>query len=857
MRSSLRLASLASVAACAAVLIAGCPAPEPTSAEIPGSLSLTPNVGTSGASSPIVINGTGFLVKPPGVEGGAIDTRHRAWLSTTELTGVEWQSTTSLHATVPAELPEGAYDLSVENALGNRGTAKGAYTVLPSASFSATLTPERPSVDTGQQFTVTLVLANNTQAEITRISLGALAITSADGASATIRSGPTPAAPATLAPGASATLTWTLVAGNAPGNLALTVTATGANAAGPITATPASPARVVVQRPAALVASWASPQATQTLGQPVSLSLVLTNAAGNATANVSRVDPTYAPAIPAGGCSIVTPAATPAVPVRIAGGASLTFTWTCTPPAIGDFALGATVVAADANTLAALTTTVAPLTVHITPKPVVSVTVGGNGTGTVDSAPAGITACSSAGGAACSHEFDLGTRVILTASPGAGATVTWDSGCIPSGNTCTVNTLGAGGAGVTATFTGPPVLTVTPTTANGSVTSLPSGIATCTSTGGICRASYSRGTTVTLTATAAAGYGASWGSGCTSSTATTCTVASLSTDRTVSVSFNPAPQPLTVTPPAGGTITCGGSSCPATFNTDSSATVAATPLPGYTFSGWTGGTCSGTSPCTFTMPAGGATVGATFTLIPYSFSAVVAPAGTGTVLCSGASCPGTYTTGTPVSVTASASAGAGYGFGSWTGAACFGQGATCTFTMPPNPVSVTANFNPQPQPLTVAPAAEGSFTCNGVTCPTLVNTGATATVVASASTTPRPGYAFGNWTAGPCNASKTTICSFTMPAGGATLAASFDPSVEVTTGGAGNGTVTSVPAGISCRAGTGTCSAAFISGSNVTLNVVPDQSFTPSWGGACAAAVGNTCTLTSVTTPVTATVNFR
>ncbi len=58
--------------------------------------------------------------------------------------GVTWQSTTKLDTTVRKGITDGTYDLIVENAIGNRGTAKGSYTVRSPPVFSATVTA-RPS----------------------------------------------------------------------------------------------------------------------------------------------------------------------------------------------------------------------------------------------------------------------------------------------------------------------------------------------------------------------------------------------------------------------------------------------------------------------------------------------------------------------------------------------------------------------------------------------------------------------------------------------------------------------------------------------------------------------------------------
>ncbi len=100
----------------------------------PGNLLIDPKVGYSSEPVAVSITGDGFLRKVTMPQGGGeavIDTHHRAWIGDNELSGVTWQSTTRLDATVPRGIKEGAYDLIVENAMGDQGIAKGAYTVRP------------------------------------------------------------------------------------------------------------------------------------------------------------------------------------------------------------------------------------------------------------------------------------------------------------------------------------------------------------------------------------------------------------------------------------------------------------------------------------------------------------------------------------------------------------------------------------------------------------------------------------------------------------------------------------------------------------------------------------------------------
>ena len=160
-----------------------------------------------------------------------------------------------------------------------------------------------------------------------------------------------------------------------------------------------------------------------------------------------------------------------------------------------------------------------------------TVSKSGAGSGTVTSAPAGISC-----GATCSHAFAHGTVVALTATPATGSVFAgWSGACTGTG-ICSV-TLTAD-AGVTATFT--PVshaLTVAKSgTGSGTVASSPAGIA-C---GAACSASYTYGSVVTLTAAAAAGSTfVGWSGGGCAGTGT-CTV-TLVADTAVTAAFAAKP----------------------------------------------------------------------------------------------------------------------------------------------------------------------------------------------------------------------------------------------------------------------------------------------------------------------------
>src|SRR5206468_2872650 len=134
--------------------------------------------------------------------------------------------------------------------------------------------------------------------------------------------------------------------------------------------------------------------------------------------------------------------------------------------------------------------------------------------------------------------------------------------------------------------------------------------------------SYSYNTTVTLTATPALGSAfTGWsGGGCTGTGP--CTV-TLTAATAVTATFTPT-FVLTVSKPGAGAgtvsstpaaIDC-GPTCTATFVSGTVVTLTATPAAGSVFTGWSGGTCSGTDSCVVTVTAA-TTVTPTFvTVLP-------------------------------------------------------------------------------------------------------------------------------------------------------------------------------------------------------------------------------------------------
>lgn len=321
-----------------------------------------------------------------------------------------------------------------------------------------------------------------------------------------------------------------------------------------------------------------------------------------------------------------------------------------------------------------------------------TVALAGTGAGSVASAPAGINC-----GSDCSEAFASGTAVTLTATPTATSTFTgWSGGGCSGTAPCTVTVNAA--ATVTATFALAtfPVTVTLAGAGGGTVTSTPAGIACGTD----CTESYNAGTAVSL---AAVPNGSStftgWSGGCTGTGNCAITVNAATT---VTATFAVATRTLTVSRAGNGTgtvtsapagINCGGD-CTEAYNNGSVVTLTAAPAASSTFTGWSGGGCSGTGGCVVTMNAA-TTVTATFTLVTNTMTITRTGAGSGTVSSTpagidcGSTCSAPFNFGTVV--TLSAAADATSTFAGWTGSGCSGTG-TCVVSMN-QAAAVTALFN--------------------------------------------------------------------------------------------------------------------------------------------------------------------
>jgi YD repeat-containing protein len=169
---------------------------------------------------------------------------------------------------------------------------------------------------------------------------------------------------------------------------------------------------------------------------------------------------------------------------------------------------------------------------------------------------------------------------------------------------------------------------------SGTVTSSPSGI----DCGSDCSESYNQGTSVTLTATPASGSTFGGWSGACSGTGT-CTV-TMNAAKSVTATFNlqAAGYTLTVVKPGTGTgtvtsspagINC-GDDCSETYSKVQKVKLTAKADASSTFTGWSGGGCSGTKTCTVTVNDA-VTVTADFALKTPDISVAQTPIDFGTV----------------------------------------------------------------------------------------------------------------------------------------------------------------------------------------------------------------------------------
>jgi hypothetical protein len=240
----------------------------------------------------------------------------------------------------------------------------------------------------------------------------------------------------------------------------------------------------------------------------------------------------------------------------------------------------------------------------------------GTGQGTVTSSPSGINC-----GVTCEAEYLEGTKVVLTATPKAGSVFEGWFGCDaePAGK-CEVTILSE--TFVEAEFNEIekfPLVLEKLGTGTGTVTSSPSGI-NCGTACPEANAEYLEGTKVTLTASASVGSVFEGWTGCDVPSVTTKCEVTITGETIVEAEFSLSSKPkysLTVTT-AGtgtGTVNCNGGVCASSYEQGTKVSLTASAASGSTFSGFSGGGCSGVASCVVTIN-GNTTVTATFSANP-------------------------------------------------------------------------------------------------------------------------------------------------------------------------------------------------------------------------------------------------
>ena len=437
-------------------------------------------------------------------------------------------------------------------------------------------------------------------------------------------------------------------------------------------------------------------------------------------------------------------------------------------------------------------------------KPVLELSLGGQGSGRVTSTPAGIDC-----GSDCDQHFDLGTVVTLTPIPDPGSYFdkwTGDAECSDGNGVLTMDV----NRGCTARFAPLKDLTITILgTGGGTVTSAPGGI----DCGADCTEGYLPDTVVTLTAIPAPGSVFDRWSGfadCLDG------VVTMDQNENCNALFDGDPLlTVTKTGSGSGTVTSSppgidcGSDCLEPYTDNTAVTLSVLADPGSLFVGWSGDPSCGS---TLVMNQ---SRGCTADFIQLGLTVTLSGDGAGTVTSSpaGIDCPGdcveSYSNGTVVDLEPTPDATSQ--FIGWLGDADCADGAVTVTT----PLTCEAVFEPKPllivskigSGLGIVTSSPGGINC-GADCQEFYDDGTAVSLTATASS----GSVFSGWSGDPGCSTTLTLdqdrqCVAEFNAlGAATL--------TVTLAGSGSGTVTTAPAGIDCP---GDCSEDYAGGIPVTL----------------------------------------
>lgn len=323
-----------------------------------------------------------------------------------------------------------------------------------------------------------------------------------------------------------------------------------------------------------------------------------------------------------------------------------------------------------------------------------------------------------------------------TATANAGYTFSAFAGSCSGASCVLTNVTSAQSISATFTLNTYSISTTAAPPAGGSVSCTPNPVA--------------HGSNSTCTATANPGYTFTVFSG--ACTGATCALNSVSSAQSVTATFtlNTYAITETISPVAGGIISCTTNPVPH----GGSSTCTATANPGYTFGAFSG-SCTGAT-CLLNNVTTAQSVTATFTLNTYAVITTSSPVAGGSVSCTPSPVP--YGSNS----TCTATANPGYTFSAFSGAC---TGITCVLNNVMLPQSVTASFTLNTYTITATsnPPAGGTLTCT----PSTVSHGSSTTC----SATLNAGYTF-NGISGDCT-SATTNCILNNVQANRTLVATF------------------------------------------------------------------------------------
>ena len=352
---------------------------------------------------------------------------------------------------------------------------------------------------------------------------------------------------------------------------------------------------------------------------------------------------------------------------------------------------------------------------------------------------------------------------------------------------------------------------------------------------GDCTESITHGTVVILTAAANTGSTfTGWSGGGCSGTGTCSVTVTAATTVTATFALNTYLLNVSIGGTGTGSVSGNGIACPGdcseTLSHGTVETLTALAGTGSTFSGWSGGGCSGTGTCVVTMTAP-TNVTATFTINSYL---VTPSAGS-----NGSISPSTAQSvnhGSTTSFTLSPSA----GYTAIVGGTCGGTlvGNTYTTNAITAPCTVAATFTQNAYAVTPTAGANGSISPNSVQTIAHGNT-------TSFTVSPNTGYtaSVGGTCGGTLVGNTYTTNAITAPC---TVAATFTiNSYTVTSSAGANGSIS--PAGAQ----------SINHGSTTAFTLSPNSGFVAVAGGSCGGSLtGNTYTTAAITGPCTVNAGF-